>query len=207
MHRVRTVASRLRLAVPALAAGLLLGGCGTAAVPTDPPTSAPAATGPTSTDPAQGQKATAVEWAGGLCNGLQPIVDRIGPPPAPDFGDVAGTRQAYLSYFDTTGQQADQALQQLDSAGPPPVTNGDRIAAQARDRLTAMRTDIDQARLQLQRADPSNLISLVPAVASATDVVGSLATSAQALGAIREDPELGPALAQAPSCERLRTMG
>jgi hypothetical protein len=202
--RPHAVATRLRHAATALATGLALVACGTGAAPPTPP-APPSPAAPSA--PAGTPSPAALEWAGTTCSQLQPIVDRLAAPPTPDLADVTGTRQAYLSYLDTARQLADQALQQLDAAGPPPVTNGDRIASQVRDQLTQMRTDITQAHSRLQQADPGNVISLGPAIAAATDVVGSLGNSTQALTTIRDDPELGPAFAQAPACASLRTVG
>jgi hypothetical protein len=147
-----------------------------------------------------------LDWADNTCSRLQPIVDQVAPPPAINIADVAGTRHAYLTYLDTAGGLAGQALHELDAAGPPPVSNGDRIAAQLRGQLTQIRTDLDQAHRRLQEADPGNVISLGPAIASATDVLGSLGNSAKDLATVKDDPELGPAIAQAPACASLRAM-
>lgn len=193
-ERPHAVAARVRHAAIAFATGLVLAGCAAAAAPPTPP---PAA-GPT--------PSTALDWAGTTCSRLQPIVDQITPPPAIDLADVTSTRQAYLTYLDTTGGLTDQAVHELDAAGPPPVSNGERIAAQLRGQLTQMRTDLDQAHRRLQQADPGNVISLGPAIASATDVIGSIGSSAKALATVKDDPELGPAIAQAPACASLRAM-
>ncbi len=142
-----------------------------------------------------------------MCDGLQPVVSGLAAPPAPNLADVAGTRQAYLDYLGVALQRTDQALQLLDVVGPPPVPDGDRIGAQIREQLTQMRTDIDQARNQLQQADPGNPISIGLAVTSTANIFASLANSAQALAAIKDGPQLGPAFAQAPSCEPFRTVG
>jgi len=153
------------------------------------------------------EQTSALDWTSTVCDGLQPVVSGLAAPPAPNLADVAGTRQAYLDYLANAQQRADQALQLLDAVGPPPVPDGDQIDARTREQLTRMRTDIGRAREQLQQADPSNPISMGFAVTSTANVLASLTRSAQALAKLKENPQLGPAYAQAPSCEPLRTLG
>ncbi len=202
MHPQMHAATTTRACCAALvaAAGLLLGGC---SAPVQPP----AATAPDPTATSIPSVSTALDWTSSVCAGLQPVVAGLTAPPEPNLSDLAGTRQAYLDYLGVAQQRADQALQLLDAVGPPPVPDGDRIGAQTREQLTQMRTDIGQARDQLQQADPNNPISMGYAVTSTANVFASLASSAQALAKLKENPDLGPAFAQAPSCEPFRRFG
>lgn len=182
---------------------LLLAGCG-ATTPSAPAT-------PTTTPPPPATTAAPAappaEWTGAVCTAVQPVVDALTTPPALDLRDLAGTRQAYLDYLATADQRAGQAVTDIQAAGAPAVPGGDAVATQVADQLGQMRHDVEQARTRLEQTDTNDVASLGDAVASTGNVVGSLANSAQALGAIRADPQLGPAFDQAPACASLRGRG
>lgn len=125
-------------------------------------------------------------------------------PPAIDQNALPATRQAYLNYLDDAVGRTDTALRELATAGPPPIENGPQLADQVRTQVNELRADLTQARSDVAAADPANPAALGPAVAAASNVLGSFANSAQALGAVAGDPQLQPAFEQAPACSQLR---
>jgi hypothetical protein len=193
-------AARLRaIAALATTAGLVVTGCAEQAVPTAPqaePQPAPTTAG----------EAT-IAWTDSVCSALVPVVDALRTPPPVDFTDAAATREAYLSYIDEALRRAEQAVQDVEDAGPPPVAGGDELAQDVRDQVTDLRDDLAEARQQVDAADPNDPAAIGQAVAVAGDVLGSLGNSAHAAGVIAADPRLRPAFEQAESCDQLASIG
>ena len=183
------------------AAALSVTACGIGAEPAPPPAPAPAP--PPATAPAAPAPA-AVAWTGSVCDAVALVVATLKAPPPVDQNAWPPTRQAYLGYLDQAVARTDSALLALTSAGPPPVENGQQLADQVRTQLDELRADLTQARADLAGADPNNPAALGPAVAAASNVLGSFGNSAQAVGAIAMDERLRPAFEQAPACGPLR---
>ena len=68
-----------------------------------------------------------------------------------------------------------------------------------------MRNDLGEARTQLEQADPNDAPGIGRSVVAATNVVGAVGNSAQALSALDGNPQLDAAFDQAQSCQRLRS--
>ncbi len=190
--------------VATLAAGtLLLAGCSsspTSAPDTSTPTPAPTSTGSPATTPSP----AALSWTGSVCDALNPLVSTLKAPPAPDLGNPAATQQAYRTYLDAAITQTDQARQQVSVAGAPPVPGDDQVGRRVQDQLDQLRTDLTQARSQVDGAnDPA---SISQAVGVAGNVLGALGNTAQALAAVSDDAQLDGAFAQSPSCDPLRAI-
>ncbi|WP_214370280.1 hypothetical protein [Pseudonocardia sp. H11422] len=193
-----TSAQGRRLAAMVVATGLALAGCASNPAPTAP--------GPGPAPTATVEEAT-VEWTGTVCGALVPVVEALRTPPTPDPSDPAATKQAYSSYLTRALQEAEQALQELTAAGPPPVEGGEQIAQDVREQVTELRDDLAEARAQVDKADPNDSAAVGEAVTAVGNVLGALGNSAQALTTISGDPRLEPAFRQAPSCAQLRTIG
>lgn len=194
-------AMRLGLSAALMAgAGLALAGCGGGAAPVAPPP--PPQSAPTAAvDPA------VVTWTGSVCSALTPVVQTLGTPPHSDVSDAAAAKQAYLAYVDRALRETEQAEQQVDQAGAPPVQNGDDLAQDVRGQLVDLRHDLEQAKAQLEQADPSDPAALGQAMSAAGNIVSSTGDSAQAVTAVSGDPQLNAAFNQAASCDQLRTIG
>jgi hypothetical protein len=183
------------------AAALTLAACATGPEPAPPPVPAPApppVSGPPAPAPAT------VAWTGSVCEAVAPVVTTLKTPPPVDQNAWPATRQAYLGYLDQAVGRADNALQALAAAGPPPVENGPQLADQVRAQVDDLRADLVQARADLADADPNNPVALGLAVAAASNVLASFGNSAQAVGSIVTDERLRPAFEQAPACGQLR---
>ncbi len=186
------------------AAGLGLVCCSGSPSPDAAPATPPAAAGSVAAGPTPAPTAAA-QWTSTVCRALDPVVGTLTAPPRPDLNNLAAARQSYLSYLGTAEQQADAARQQVTSAGAPPVKDGEQISATVREQLTQLRTDIDQARSQIQQTDPNDTGSITQALTAAGNVGGSLANSEKVLATLRQNSELGRALDQEPSCATLRS--
>lgn len=196
-HREQRRLSRLTVVVAS--AALALAGCANGGVPAAPETTPqPAPAAPTD---------EAVAWTDSVCGALVPVVETVRNPPPVDLTNAAATRQAYLDYLGDAQQRGAQALQALDEAGPLPVEGGEELARDVRDQVTDLGDDLADARARVEAADPGDIAAIGEAVAAASQVLGSLGNTAQAVAAISGDPQLRPAFERAQSCEQLRTIG
>ena len=110
-----------------------------------------------------------------------PVVQAVTPPPSSDLSDPAATKQAYLTYIDGALGKTNHAEQQVNQLGAAPVQGGDELARGIQEQLGDLRQDLEQARAQIERADPGDPAALGQAVAAAGNVVGSMGNSAQAV--------------------------
>ena len=147
-----------------------------------------------------------MQWTGTVCSALQPVVGTLKSPPKPDINNLAATRQTYLSYLGTAADQAQTARQQITTAGPPPVANGDQISSRVGDQLTQLEGNLDEARKQVQQTDPNDAASITQALAAAGNVGSSLVDSSQVLSTLQQNSELAQAVNQDPSCTALRSV-
>jgi hypothetical protein len=135
------------------------------------------------------------------------VVGTLTSPPNTDVNNLSATRQRFIGYLDTAANQADAARQQISAAGAPPVPGGEQIGSTVNDQVAQLRTDIGQARTQIQKTDPNDAASVAQALAAAGNVGSSLANSAQVLSTIRSNPQLAQAVNQDPACASLRAAG
>jgi hypothetical protein len=157
----------------------------------------------TQPDPATPTEET-VAWADSACSALVPVVESVQAPPPVELSDPAATRQAYLDYFDAASRQAEQALQAVTEAGPPPMPGGEELVRNLRDQLGDLQDDLGDARAWLEATDPSDIPGVGEAIVAAGNVIGSLGNTAHAVAAISADPQLRPAFEQAQSCDELQ---
>lgn len=193
------------LAALTAAAGLALAGCAADEVPATPAPAPDAAPAPGPPD--QPVDAATIAWTGTVCGAIAPAVETLRTPPPIDFTNAAATREAYLNYIDATRQEAEQAVQQIQDAGAPPVEGGDELANEVRTQVEDLTEDLTEARAQLERTDPSDVGAVGQAVAAVGNLIGSVGNSAQAIGEVRVDPRLDPAFEQAPECQQLTATG
>ena len=189
--------SRPGRSVPVLlviAAATLLAGCGGSAPPAPPPV-APA---PSPTPEA---------WTESVCAALVPVVARLTAAPGFDLGAPEATRQAYLTYLDEGLAVTDRARAELAAAGPAPVPDGDVIAEQVRGDVADLRTDLAEARDQVQLTDTGSAVAFGRALVGVTRVVAALLNGAEVAATINRDPTLEAAYEVSPSCAQLQRSG
>jgi len=187
------------------AAGLAVTGCtNNAPTPPSPTPSPPEVTSPevTSVPPTEPQPAT-LDWARSMCQALDPAFGGVGVPPQPDPGNLAATRQAYIDYLGNARNGAQQAIDQLSSVGAPPVDNGPQILDNMRNHLIQLRGDLDDALIQLNRADPNDVGATGLALGAVGDILSALGNRAQVLGDLAVNPQLRAAVNQTPECQDL----
>jgi hypothetical protein len=199
--RALILSMRMLAAAATAAAGLAIAGCSESAGPPTPapePTAQPAPT-------VEVAPAT-VTWTDSVCSALVPVVQAVTAPPSSDLSDPAAVKQAYLSYLDGALSKTANAEQQVNHAGAAPVQGGDELARGVQQQLGDLRQDLEQARAQIERADPGDPAGFGQAVAGAGNIVGSLGNSAQAVAEVSRDPQLDTAFEQAPACAPLRAI-
>ena len=183
------------------AAALSVTACGIGAEPAPPPAPAPAP--PPATAPAAPAPA-AVAWTGSVCDAVALVVATLKAPPPVDQNAWPATRPAYQGDHHHAGAPTASARLRDRPMVSISSMNGQQLADQVRTQLDELRADLTQARADLAGADPNNPAALGPAVAAASNVLGSFGNSAQAVGAIAMDERLRPAFEQAPACGPLR---
>ena len=161
--------------VAAVAAGLVLAGCGAS------------------------QQET-VDWTNGLCRSYATFADaaQVGPAQA---GDLAGQARNLSSYLGDTVGSLDRALAGLDALGASPVSGGDEAVTRFRDQLTRYRGAFAQAKGQvdgLNLASPTVRVDLQNAVAPVLALQDTTQDPLADLG-----PDVRAAAAQAPACQEL----
>ncbi len=180
--------------VPALlvtVVAALLAGCGGGAPPAPPPATPP----------------TPQAWTESVCAALVPVVAHLTGAPRLDLGAPEATRQAYLTYLDTGVAATDRARAEVAAAGSAPVPDGDVIAEQVRGDLADLRSDLVQARDQVQRTDTGSVAGIARAVVGVSRVVGALLNGAEVAATINRDPTLRAAYDASPSCAQLQRSG
>lgn len=185
----RTVPMALATAVTALVTG-----CGGSAPPAPPPA--------TPTPPPTPQA-----WTESVCAALVPVVARLTAAPRLDLGAPEATRQAFLVYLDEGLAVTDRARTELAAAGPAPVPDGDVIAEQVRGDVADLRTDLADARDQVQRTDTSSAVAIGRAVVGVTRVASALLNGAEVAATVTRDPTLETAYEASPSCAQLQRNG
>ena len=142
-----------------------------------------------------------------MCAALVPVVARLTAAPGFDLGAPEATRQAYLTYLDEGLAATDRARAEVAAAGPAPVPDGDVIAEQVRGDLADLRTDLAEARDQVQRTDTGSTVAFGRALVGVTRVVAALLSGAEVAATINRDPTLGAAYESSPSCAQLQRSG
>ena len=133
-----------------------------------------------------------------MCAALVPVVARLTAAPGFDLGAPEATRQAYLTYLDEGLAVTDRARAELAAAGPAPVPGGD---------VADLRTDLAEARDQVQRTDTGSPVAIGRAAVSVTRVVGALLNGAEVTATINRDPTLKAAYEASPACAQLQRSG
>ena len=188
--------SRPGRSVPVLlviAAATLLAGCG--GTPPAPPPVTPA------------PSPTPEVWTESVCAALVPVVARLTAAPGFDLGAPEATRQAYLTYLDEGLAVTDRARAELAAAGAAPVPHGDVIAEQVRGDVADLRTDLAEARDQVQLTDTGSAVAFGRALVGVTRVVAALLNGAEVAATINRDPTLEAAYEVSPSCAQLQRSG
>jgi hypothetical protein len=187
---------RRPLAVLVVAAGFTVAGCANNAgnaSGTSP--NAPAPPVVSSAPPAQPQPSM-LSWTRSVCQALDPAFTQLGKPPQPDPGNAVATRQAFITYLDTSANAAQQAINRLSSIGAPPVDNGAQILDQVRGQLTQLRDNLKNAATQLKTANTNDAAAFGQAFGAASNVIGLL-------GTLSSQPQIRDAINQAPECQTL----
>ena len=165
---------------------------------------APAPAPPT---PTASPEELALAWTESVCGALVPVVAGLTAAPRIDVGAPEATRQAYLTYLADGIATTDRARAALAAAGPAPVVDGDVIAEQVRGDVAELRTDLVDARTQIEQVDPGSAVALGRALVGLGSVVRALLNGAEVAGTINRDPLLRDAYARAPACAQLERPG
>ncbi|MBC3194144.1 hypothetical protein H7X46_24120 [Pseudonocardia sp. C8] len=186
-----------RVLLPTLLAALLAGGCAQTVAGTPAPDPAPR--------PTEGVGADPVAWGDKVCGALlsyyQPLSAR------PDYGgaDLPGIKSRLSGYLGNVKGGIDAGRKQLAAAGASPVTGGEQFKSSINDLLTRTAPTIDQAKAEVDQANPDDVPGFQARLKSAEDKLRSIGT-AQGLDKLGATPRLDKAVATAPKCKELTTL-
>lgn len=145
----------------------------------------------------------AVAWADDVCGALLPLADALSTPPKVGSSDPEALGEGFGRYFDDGVAALDASLAGLAAVGPSPVDGGDEIVTGLTGTLTTTRTSLAAAKTRLDAidpADPSELVTSLPALLEPLEAFSDLSDPATALS---ENPALDRAAEQAPNCRAL----
>lgn len=195
--------SRPALLAAALAAALLLGtGCTSSVTGTAAPTG-----GTPAPSRALAPTGDPVAWVDDVCGALTQAADITTRQPRLDpNGDSAALLTGVSDYFGQAVEAFDAAIAGLGAAGPSPIEGGDELVTRLTDALTTIRTPFQDAKAQLDAADPNDPASLaaLPAVLAPLAEIRRIPDPASEL---QDNPELRRAAEQAPNCQQLDLPG
>lgn len=117
-----------KIAVVALLAGALLGGCGSAE--------------PAPTSPRPGPSAELVAWVDGVCQVLRESTWKP-PPPVATTGVTEADRPAIVAYLDAAHDHFTQMVAKIDALPAAPVDGGDEVVANMRAKLDDLAFHLD----------------------------------------------------------------
>jgi hypothetical protein len=174
--------------ITALAAVVLLGGCGKA-------------------EPAKAGPVNAQAWAKSVCGAVKPWQTEIqrlqgeARQKITTKSDAMQTKVELVTLFGGMEKSTGEALNKVAKAGVPDVTDGDKIAGQFVQALTAARDSFDKGRAAVEKLPTSDKAAFDNGVASVRDAMNTENTKAgDAIGKITS-PELDKALNAAPECQ------
>lgn len=186
-----------RVLLPILAAASLAAGCATSVAGTASPDPAPRPTTGVGADP--------VAWGDKVCGALlsyyQPLVAK------PDYAgaDLAGIKGRLSGYLGAVAGGIDDGQQQLQAAGPSPVSGGDPFAKSIGDLLDRTGATVDQAKTEVDAADPNDVPGFEGRLRSAEEKLRTIG-AAQGLDQLGATPRLDKAVAAAPRCGELNEL-
>lgn len=186
-----------RVLLPILAAASLAAGCATTVAGTASPDPAPRPTAGVGADP--------VAWGDKVCGALlsyyRPLVAK------PDYAgaDLAGIKGRLSGYLGAVATGIDDGQKQLQAAGASPVSGGDPFAKSIGDLLNRTGTTVDQAKTEVDAADPNDVPGFEGRLRSAEDKLRTIG-AAQGLDQLGATPRLDKAVAAAPKCGELNKL-
>jgi hypothetical protein len=175
-----------------------LGGCG--ADDSGPGTGA----GGTSTSGSGAASGDAVAWADKVCQSVESEIGTLSAGPQIDTSSPEAARDDLTSYLNDFGTALDRLIGGIESAGAPPVANGQQVVdettaglEQAKEAIQAARTKLDQVPIN----DPQAARQAFTEVAQDMQNLGQL----DATESMENNPELKDAFDKAPTCQKLDT--
>jgi len=158
-------------------------------------------------EPAKAGPVEAQAWASSICGAVKPWQTEIqrlqgeARQKITTESDAVQTKIELVSLFGGMEKSTATALSKVAKAGVPDVTDGDKIAGQFVQALTAARESFDKGRDAVEKLPTANKATFDTGVASVRDLMNQENTKAgEAIGQITS-PELDKALETAPECK------
>lgn len=186
-----------RVLLPALLATLLAGGCAQTVAGTPAPDPAPR--------PTEGVGADPVAWGDKVCGALLSYYQPLSARPDYNGADLPGIKTRLSEYLANVKGGIDAGKKQLADAGEAPVSGGDEFKTSINDLLNRTGTTIDQAKAEVDQADPNDVPGFQGRLTSAEEKLRTIG-AAEGLDKLGATPRLDKAVATAPKCGELNTL-
>ncbi|MFP5069030.1 hypothetical protein ACLFMI_05115 [Pseudonocardia nantongensis] len=186
-----------RVLLPTLLAACLAAGCTTTVAGTASPDPAPR--------PTEGVGADPVAWGDKVCGALLSYYQPLTAKPDYAGADLAGIKGRLSGYLGTVAGGIDNGQKQLEAAGASPVSGGDQFAKSIGDLLQRTGGTVDQAKSEVDAADPNDVPGFEGRLRSAEDKLRTIG-AAQGLDKLGATPRLDKAVSTAPKCGELNKL-
>ncbi|MEQ3550994.1 hypothetical protein WIS52_10965 [Pseudonocardia nematodicida] len=186
-----------RVLLPTLLAALLAAGCSTTIAGTPSPDPAP--------PPTEGVGADPVAWGDQVCGALLSYYRPLTARPDYEGADLPGIKDRLAGYLGEVRGGIDAGSQQLTDAGASPVSGGDQFKASISDLLNRTGTTIDEARAEVDQADPNDVPGFQDRLTAAEEKLRTIG-AAQGLEELGATPRLDKAVDAAPQCGELEEL-
>ena len=158
-------------------------------------------------EPAKAGPVEARAWASSICGAVKPWQTEIqrlqgeARQKITTKSDAVQTKVELVTLFGGMEKSTETALTKVADAGVPDVTDGDRIAGQFVQALTAARDSFDKGREAVEKLPTADKAVFDNGVVAVRDVMNKEnAKAGEAIGQITS-PELDKALESAPECK------
>lgn len=186
-----------RALLPVLLTALLAGGCAQTVAGTPAPDPAPR--------PTEGVGADPVAWGDKVCGALLSYYQPLSARPDYAGADLPGIKTRLSEYLTGVKGGIDSGKKQLADAGASPVTGGDQFKTSIDNLLNRTGTTIDQARTEVDQADPNDVPGFQERLTSAEEKLRTIG-AAEGLNELGATPRLDKAVATAPKCGELNEL-
>ncbi|GLZ40310.1 hypothetical protein [Actinokineospora sp. NBRC 105648] len=195
---------RRLVAVTATASALTLAlaGCGGGNSGTGSSSSG-AAPASTTASSAGGANAGAVAWAEKVCSTVAPQVAQLSQAPNLDPSDPVKAKTNLDAYFDKQISALDTMASGFQSAGAPPVADGDQLVEKATAGIKQAKTVVESAKTELASVDTSTPEAFQAGFVKVAENLQKLSESDDPTASLKGNQELDAAFQQAPTCKKL----
>ncbi|CRK61085.1 hypothetical protein [Alloactinosynnema sp. L-07] len=185
-------------AVAVLALSLGIAGCGS---------DTPSTSGGTSAATGAGGGGDAVAWAEKVCSTVAPEREAFSKVPNIDPTDPVKARDGMVAYLDDLVKALERMVSGIQSAGSPPVADGETAAKRVVDTLEEAKATVSTAKDNLAKVDVTDPAAFQAGFTQVGTDLQKLGEMEDPTKGLRGNRELNEAFEKAASCKALQDPG